>query len=465
MEFLGLLGLALAGGLVLNIMPCVLPVLTLKAFHVFENAHVDRAQQRTQGLGYLTGTVSAFFAFGAVVVALKQTGRALGWGLQFQHPPFVAVLTAIVFAFALNSLGVFELQISSQHDGKGDGFGAAVANGWFAALMATPCSAPFLATAAGFALGAESAWWQTLLVFVAIGAGLAAPFTLLTFVPAFSRILPRPGAWMDSFKKLMGFSLLATAIWLFHSLKRLISPEGSSWFLGFLLLLAVCLWAVDHFGGLAESALRRRGVRAAALALVALGAWRMVRLEPEMPSSVARLAKDGADDDDDGPAVVDGHIRWRPFDAARVERALARGRPVFVDFTADWCASCKTNEAVFLESDPVRKALERTQILPMKADLTQENDELWARVTKLGRNGLPVYVVYYPGGQHDLLPIAITSETVVRSLDGASQKYPPARYGALDSAKTGGLVERPDDRPREPQKRGPEGGPPSMARR
>jgi thiol:disulfide interchange protein len=439
MEFLGLLGLALAGGLILNVMPCVLPVLTLKAFHVFENAHVDRARQRTQGLGYLAGTVSAFLAFGAAVVALKQGGRALGWGLQFQHPPFLAVLTAIVFAFALNSLGVFELQISSQRDGgEGDGFGASVANGWFAALMATPCSAPFLGTAAGFALGGESAWWQTLLVFALIGAGLAAPFTLLTFVPALSRRLPRPGRWMESFKKLMGFTLLATAVWLFHSLKRLVSPEGSSWYLGFLVLLAACLWAVEHFGGLTEGPMRRRGVRAAALTLVALGAWRMVRLEPNPKHEVARLEPDRAAADDDGPPVVDGRIRWRPFDATRLERALARGRPVFVDFTADWCASCKTNEAVFLESDPVRKALERTQILPMKADLTEENDELWARVTKLGRNGLPVYVVYYPGGQYDLLPIAITSETVVRSLDGASQKYPPTRYGAIAGAKAGG---------------------------
>ncbi|HEU4410984.1 MAG TPA: thioredoxin family protein [Polyangiaceae bacterium] len=438
MEFLGLLGLALAGGLVLNVMPCVLPVLTLKAFHVFENAHVDRARQRTQGLGYLTGTTSAFLAFGAAVVALKQTGRSLGWGLQFQHPPFLAFLTAVVFAFALNALGVFELQISSQRDGDGDGFGAAVGNGWFAALMATPCSAPFLGTAAGFALGSDAAWWQTLLVFVLIGAGLALPFTLLTFVPALSRLLPRPGRWMETFKKLMGFSLLATAVWLFDVLKRLISPEGSSWFLGFLLLLAACLWAVEHFGGLGEGAARRRAVRAGALALVALGAWRMVRLEKNPAREVAVLAPGGSGEGDEGPPVVDGHIRWRPFDAARLERSLARGRPVFVDFTADWCASCKTNEAVFLESDPVRRALEKTQILPMKADLTEENDELWARVTKLGRNGLPVYVVYYPGGQYDLLPVAITSETVVRSLEGAGQKYPPARYGALAGAKAGG---------------------------
>jgi thiol:disulfide interchange protein len=433
MNFLGLLGLAFLGGLVLNVMPCVLPVLTLKAFHVFENAHGGRAKQRTQGVGYLAGTASAFFIFGAAVVALRATGQRLGWGLQFQHPPFLAALTTIVFAFSLNALGVFELRVSSQHDGQGEGFWAAVANGWFAALMATPCSAPFLGTAAGFALGSDAAFWQTELIFITIGLGLAAPFFLLTFVPALSRRLPRPGAWMETFKKLMGFSLLGTAVWLFGVFNRLVSPESSTLFLGFLLLLAACLWAVEHFGGLSESAARRFGVRAAALALLALGGWRMVRFERHAkPDEIATLAPNK------GAPVVDGRINWQPFSAAQLDQALAQGQPVFVDFTADWCASCKTNEAVFLESDPVRKALERTQILPMKADLTEENDALWERVTKLGRNGLPVYVVYYPGGQYDLLPIAITADTVVRSLDGASQKYPPARYGSLDRAPAGG---------------------------
>lgn len=426
MEFLGLLGAAFLGGLVLNVMPCVLPVLTLKAFHVFENAHEDPRRQRTQGLGYVAGTASAFAAFGAAVVALKAAGRGLGWGLQFQHPPFLAALTAIVFVFALNALGVFEIAVSSRGSGGGDGFWGSVVNGWFASLMATPCSAPFLGTAAGFALGSAASWWQTELVFVTIGLGLAAPFALFTFVPALSRRLPRPGAWMETFKKLMGFSLLATAVWLFHVLKRLISPEGSSLFLGFLLLLAACLWGVAHFGGLAAAPARRVVVRLAALAIVGVGGWRMVRLEhTPMDRTVVELKGSG-------------HIAWAPFDAARLERELARGRPVFVDFTADWCASCKTNEAVFLESDPVRRALARTQVLPMKADLTEENDELWARVTKLGRNGLPVYVVYYPNGSYDLLPVAITSDIVVRSLDGAGEKFPPARYGALDERASGG---------------------------
>ncbi|HEU4538963.1 MAG TPA: thioredoxin family protein, partial [Polyangiaceae bacterium] len=280
----------------------------------------------------------------------------------------------------------------------------------------------------------EAAWWQTEVIFVFIGLGLAAPFALLTFVPSLGRLLPKPGRWMESFKTIMGFTLLATTVWLFDVLKRLISPEGSSWFLGFLVLLAACFWGVQHFGGLAASTGRRRVVRGLALALVTVGAVRMVRLErgPIAPQ-VAVLAAD-----DDGAPVVDGRIRWTPFDATRLRRALDRGRPVFVDFTADWCASCKTNEAVFLESDPVRRALERTQILPMKADLTEENDELWSRVTKLGRNGLPVYVVYYPDGSHDLLPVAITADTVVRSLDGAGQKFPPTRYGALPGAPAGG---------------------------
>jgi thiol:disulfide interchange protein len=442
MPFVGLLFLlvlAFAGGVVLNVMPCVLPVLTLKAFHVVENAHEGRARQRTQGYGYLTGTASAFAVFGAVVVALRAAGHQMGWGLQFQHAPFVAALTAIVFAFALNALGVFELTVSSQHGGGGDGFLSSVGNGWFAALMATPCSAPFLGTAAAFALSSQAAWWETEIIFITVGLGLGAPFALLTFVPSLSRVLPKPGRWMESFKTLMGFTLLATTVWLFDILKRLISPEGSSWFLGFLVLLATGFWGVQRFGGLEVSTARRRFVRVAALGIVTLGAFRMVHLERgPLPTKEARLEPN----DDSGASVVDGHIRWTSFDNARLRRELDRGRPVFVDFTADWCASCKTNEAVFLESDPVRRALERTQILPMKADLTEENDELWSRVTKLGRNGLPVYVVYYPDGSHDLLPVAITSDTVVRSLEGAGQKFPPARYGALTKGASGGLKVR-----------------------
>lgn len=426
---LGILALALVGGLILNVMPCVLPVLALKAFHAVEHSKHDLRTRRMHGWAYTFGTVSLFLALATVVLIIKASGKRMGWGMQFQHPPFVAIMTAIVFAFALNALGVFEILISAQGgEGEEDKVWGSVVNGWFAAILSTPCSAPFLGTAAAFALAADTPAWKTLLIFGVIGFGLAIPYLLLTQIPAFARVLPRPGAWMETVKQVMGFSLLGTAIWLFRTFQVQVTPEAANWFLFFLLTLAVALWAAHRFGGIDRTPARQWVMRIA-MALLVFGAYKKM-VSYEHPAKIGPAPESALEAKNHtlDPVVVDGHIAWTPYDGSRLKKENGRNRPVFMDFTAEWCATCKANERAFLETDTVRGALQKTGILPMRADMTNENEELQAILDKLGRNGIPVYVIWYPDGTYDLLPITITAETVATHLETASKKFPAEKF-------------------------------------
>jgi thiol:disulfide interchange protein DsbD len=412
MELLQYIGFGLVGGLILNVMPCVLPVLTMKVFHLLEHSAITRREQRLHGLAYTGGVIFSFLVLAAAVIALRASGERVGWGMQFQHAPFVATMVAVVFAFGLNALGVFEFSVSISGRPGGQGYGNSFANGILASVMSTPCSAPFLGSAAAFALGAGVPWWQTLALFLAIGVGLAAPFLAVSFVPGAGRMLPKPGPWMETFKALMGFTLLAAAVWLFGTLQAQISRDAATWFLAFLLVLAVALWGIHRFGGVIHATPRRIAVRVAAIAVVALAGVAMLRFDK--PAAEAAPA-----------AAGDDHIAWTGFDAGVVKRELAKKRPVFMDYTADWCANCKTNEKLFLETDAVRAALKRSGILPMKADMTNENEEIDKWLEELGRSGIPAYVIYLPDGTRDLLPEAITTEMVVAALDKAGHAFPP----------------------------------------
>ncbi|CAN5198319.1 hypothetical protein BH09MYX1_BH09MYX1_62240 [soil metagenome] len=428
----GILGIALIGGLILNVMPCVLPVLALKAFSVVEHAKDDPKKRRMHGIAYTMGTMSLFIGLAILVLVLKTTGKHLGWGMQFQQPKFVAFMCALVFAFGLNSLGVFEITLSSSGEtGDDEKFSGSYANGLFAAIMSTPCSAPFLGTAVAFALGSAAAGWQTILVFATIGFGLALPYLMLTQIPAFSRLLPRPGRWMETVKQVMGFTLMGTAIWLYRTLQVQVTPQSSNSFLIFLLILAVALWAGGRFGGVAAPPVRRWSVRALQLGLVAGAAVFILSFAKPEPVAVASMGPDiGAPGHTDPPVIVDGHIAWTAYDTARIKAEHARGRPVFLDFTAEWCATCKVNEKSFIETDTVRGAFERTKILPMKVDFTNTNDELDALLDSTGRSGIPDYMIVYPDGTRDLLPEVITAEMVQKHLDEAEKKYPASKYAS-----------------------------------
>lgn len=417
LNLLGYIGAAFLGGVILNVMPCVLPVLTMKVFHVIEHANDAPKQIRVHGLAYAAGIMTTFLVFACAVIAIRAGGDSFGWGMQFQSPAFVAVMTTIIFAFGLNALGVFEFTVSLNGSGSNDGYAGSFVNGIVASIMSTPCTAPLLSGAATFALGSGAVWWQTLTLFSFMGLGLAFPFLLISFVPAIGSALPRPGAWMETFKKIMGFSLLLASIWLFNVLRNQISADGASMFLYFLLVLSLALWAIEHFGGLMHGLSRRLTVRGIAASAVIIAGVLLIDLTPGVT-----VAKDTA-----GPVVVDDHINWAPFDAGRVTAETLARRPVFMDFTADWCANCKANEHLFIETKRIRTVLSETNILPMKADMTNDNEEIEQWLTKIGRSGIPAYVIYMPDGKHDLLPEAITTEMLAERLLWADKMYPAGK--------------------------------------
>lgn len=426
---LGILAVALVGGLILNVMPCVLPVLALKAFSVIDHARHDARKRRLHGLAYTLGTMTLFVGLAVVVIVIKASGKHLGWGMQFQHPQFVGTMTAIVFAFALNSLGVFELTISSSGEtGDDEKFSGSYVNGLFAAIMSTPCSAPFLGTAVAFALGADTAAWQTVVIFATIGFGLALPYLMLTQIPALSKVLPKPGRWMETVKQLMGFLLLGTAVWLFRTLQKQVTPESANSFLIFLLVLSLALWAGGRWGGVAAPPVRRWAVRAFQVALVAGTAYLVVSFTKPELVAVADIGPEPGHAD--APVVVNNQVAWTAYDAARLKAENTRGRPVFLDFTAEWCATCKANDKAFIETDTVRSAFTRTSILPMRVDMTNDNPEGDKWLATMKRSGIPDYIIIFPDGTMDLLPEVITADMVARHLDDGAKRFPAAKFAA-----------------------------------
>ena len=426
-------GAAFLGGVILNVMPCVLPVLGLKVYHLIKINDQPNSVKRNHGLAYTLGILVMFWVLAGVVIALRAAGDKLGWGMQFQNPAFVSVMIVLMVGFGLWALGVFDVTFGMGEVNAGEGYVGSFVKGILASIMSTPCSAPFLGFAATFALGAGAVWWQTLLMFTFIGAGLAFPFLLISYIPALANRLPRPGPWMETVKQLMGFTLIAAAIWLFGALQMQITASGVQLFLGFLLVLSMALWAMKQFGGPEHSTLRRRLVHLMGLALTAVSAYWLIDLAPKEKAPVATA-------DESHPAVVDGKINWAPFDPKMVDASLKGGRPVFMDYTADWCANCKTNEKLFIEVDQIRKDLQATSILPMKADYTTEDETIEAWMDKLGRTGIPIYVIYYPDGSHDLLPEVITTQMLSDALRRASAKYPV--NGDKPAVKTASAAEQ-----------------------
>lgn len=420
-------GLALLGGVVLNVMPCVLPVLTMKAFHIVEHSAQDPRERKLSGIAYTAGTMTLMIALATTaVLANVVLKRSVHWGSQFSSPYFMAAITALVFVFALNALGVFEITVSMAGGEEKKGLAGSYVNGLFAAIMATPCTAPFLGSAVAFALGAGTPWWQTEIIFALIGFGLALPYLLLTFMPKLGSKLPKPGPWMETCKQVMGFTLLLTAVWLFGSLQAQVTRESSTSYLFFLVFLAVALWAGGRFGGAAASTRRRWSVRIGQLVGIGLAGFTMLSFaKPEAlacadtPAGKSLVAND---------VLENGHLRWTPYAVTRVATEHARRRPVFLDFTADWCGACKVNEKAFIETDLVRSAFADTGILPMKVDMTNDHPEGDVMVEKFGTGGIPIYVILLPDGSVDLLPQVITAELVAGRLRDASKRFPIEKF-------------------------------------
>ena len=427
MELIQTMGLAFLGGLILNIMPCVLPVLTMKIFGLVEHSNASAAENQKQGIAYTAGILASFLVFAAIIVAIKASGERVGWGMQFQNPAFVATLAGLMVLLGANALGVFEISVSMSVGGDHGGWMGSFINGVVASVMATPCSAPFLGGAAAYALGAGTPASETVLIFMVIGFGLAFPFLLVAFIPAARSLIPRPGNWMNTFKKLMGFSLLGAAVWLYGVLSEQLAAAAATMVLGGLVLVGFASWIYSLLAPMTASLSRRVG--AIAVSGLMVGAWFGTMVDFD-----ARAAVEGPKDTSSGVLTEEGQINWASFSPQRVELEGKRGRPVFMDYTADWCTNCKANEKLILETEPIQAALKELDILPMKADLTNDNEVIWEWLAKLGRSAIPAYVVYMPDGSIDLLPEVITKDMVLKSLSTASEKYPRDAYTSMAAA-------------------------------
>lgn len=427
MDLLYYAGLAFLGGLILNVMPCVLPVLTLKVFHLLDHSENDAATNRMHGLAYAAGVVLTFLVLAGLVIGLRAAGHSTFQGQQFQNTTFLAVMVTTLVVFALNCFGVFEITVSIGGDGGREGYGGSFVNGLLATVLSTPCSAPFLGPAVAYAL-LQAGPAQTITIFGMVGVGLAFPFVLVTHIPSLAKRLPRPGPWMETFKQLLGFTLLGTGLWLLGILMGKLPTKAGANFLYFLLSVGLALWAVGRYGNLMHSVARRIGTRAGGLVgVVTVGFW-LLDLSPKSAAEAPpapSLASQA-----DHPIIKDGRINWVAYDDDRIASERERKRPVFADFTADWCVSCKANEKAVIETSGTRDLLVATNILPMKADMTDEDPVLEKEMQRLGRSGIPIYVIYYPDGTHHLLPEIITTDLLHGALKQASEKFPPEKYTA-----------------------------------
>jgi len=408
------LGFAFVGGLILNVMPCVLPVLTLKLYGLVEQADIGPVKKRNAGLAYTGGILVSFWALAAAVVAAKVAfGLDVGWGFQFQYPGYVAALATVVFVFALNLFGVFEIPApgvegANNMSGK-DGASGYFFTGVFATLVATPCSAPFMGSAIAFALQAPSI--VLFMVFSMVGLGLAFPFLLIAFVPKAYEYLPKPGAWMESFKQFLGFTLVATAAWLISVLGAQTGVPGVSGFLWFLGFVSLGAWIFGRWGGPAASGRAQLLSLGVAVLVSVFGGMQFLHLdfaEEECAEEIAASEVDSLE--------FDEHIPWQPFS----DKALGTlsEKNVFVDFTADWCVTCKVNEKTILELASVRQAMEDNCVVPLKADWTRRNPEISAWLERYDKAGVPFYLVF-EGGNHAkpvFLPEVITPDMVIDAI-------------------------------------------------
>jgi thiol:disulfide interchange protein DsbD len=389
--------LALAGGALLNLMPCVFPILSLKVLGFAAHAD-DRRGQLAGGLAYTAGVVLSFVALAGLLLALRAGGEQLGWGFQLQSPAVVATLAALFTLIGLNLAGVFEF--GSVLPGSWAAARArhpvvdALLTGVLAVAVASPCTAPFMGASLGLAITLPA--WQALAVFAVLGAGMALPYLAASAWPALAKLLPRPGVWMAHFKTVMAFPMFATVIWLVWVLGQQTGIDGATALLGLLVALAFAAWAL---GSPALGPRARNGFGAAALALMAAALfWAVPALRQEAAAQ--------------SPATAGG--AWQAWSAERVTQAQAAGRPVFVDFTAAWCVTCQFNKRTTLADAQVRLDFQNRHVLLLRADWTRRDAAITSELARLGRSGVPVYVLYAPGSAAPRLLSEILSRGEVR---------------------------------------------------
>ncbi|MFZ1939788.1 MAG: thioredoxin family protein [Terracidiphilus sp.] len=413
-------GLAFLGGIILNLMPCVFPVLFLKGLALVNGANEQRRSLRAHGFVYAAGILISFWVLVAVLLALRAGGARLGWGFQFQSRVFLTLMAGLLFFLGLSLAGQFEIGLTLTSAGGSlaarHGFAGSFFTGVLAVVVATPCTAPFMGAAIGYALAQPAV--VTFAVFTALALGLAAPYVAITLQPSWTRLLPRPGVWMDVLKQSISVPIFATVIWLAWVLAQAYGANVLAVLLASFLLLAVAGWFLGRWPA------RRRS--AAVASLILLG---VVMVSVVAPDRLIVIA--------DTPTSAASHDGWEPWSADTVSRYLAQGRPVFVDFTASWCLSCQVNERVALDQPEVRRAFDAAHVVLLRADWTQRREEITEALNAMGRSGVPAYALYVPGkNSPQLLPEVLTPGIVT----GALAKLP--RTAISDASTRIGVLNR-----------------------
>ena len=404
-SLIAMLGIALLGGLILNLMPCVLPVLSLKFISVVSQGGRAPGAVRAGFLATAAGIIVSFLVIAGALIAVKSAGRTIGWGIQFQEPAFIAAMAVLVTIFACHLAGLFEVPLprfiaraAEGRAGPDESLAGHFVTGAFATLLATPCSAPFLGTAVGFALASGAV--AMLGIFLALGVGLALPYLLIAAVPRLATRMPRPGKWMLWLKQAMAVPLAATAIWLVSILAAQVGPLAAVVTALLLVAIAGLLAVRDR---LPET---RRGLVFPVAALVGLAAV-------ALPDVIAAQVKRGG-------SRADEIIAWKAFDRNQIRSLVSQGKTVFVDVTADWCLTCQANKRFVLSRDDVAKRL-NSPTISMKADWTRPDAEIGAYLASYGRYGIPFNIVYGPSAPGGIvLPELLTPENVAGALSKAT---------------------------------------------
>ena len=410
---------AFVGGIVLNLMPCVFPVLSLKALALAAPGHGNRQKLRLEGLAFSGGVIATFVVLAGLLLAFRAAGEQFGWGFQLQSPAVVTGLALLFFVLALNMSGAFEFTSLVPSEAAGwsarNRYADAALSGVLAVVIASPCTAPFMGAALGFALAQPAV--VTLVVFVALGLGMALPFLLLSWFPGWRRMLPKPGKWMVHLKQMLAFPLYATVAWLAWVLGAQVDNDAVVRLLITLVVVAFALWAWRTY--------RMGAARAYSVAAVAGFVAACAVAWPLFSGGAERDAAAAAP----GAGKAAAGDPWQPFTPALVAELTAAGKPVFVDFTAAWCVTCQVNKRLVLNDRTVKDAFVQHGIELVRADWTRRDPVITQALAALGRQGVPVYVFYIPGREPTLLPEVLQTQVV---LDALAMAGAP-RAAALDN--------------------------------
>ncbi len=399
-------GLALLGGIILNLMPCVFPVLSIKAISLLKHSNFSVRQKRLHGFAYTGGVLISFTALAAVLILLKAAGTHIGWGFQYQSPVFVFLVALLMFAVGLSLSGVVTLGASMVGIGSSlverSGYVSSFFTGVLAAIVATPCTAPFMGAAIGYALSQPAL--HMLVVFWSLGLGLALPYLLLTWWPLLQRRLPKPGIWMEWLKQTMAFPMYFAAVWLVWVLGQQANSDGIAYTLASMVIIALAAWIYQITRTRKSTVIHAGNVAASLLVLVAVvGGYGGVQSSASTSEALANTSTEK---------------HWEAYSAEKLQALRAEGKPVFLNFTAAWCISCLVNERVALSQTSVKDVFAQHNITYLKGDWTNQDKEISAKLAEFGRSGVPLYVFYQAGveSKPEVLPQILTPDIVISAV-------------------------------------------------